>query len=291
MPLHAGDQQPAHAGDAVQALDVDGAHHRVQKGRGDVLDQRDHGVAEDVPQGDAVLAGALGPGQQDIVLVALVHHVAAQPHGVKGDVAQAHREHRQDPVPQVIGVEQKAHVQGGGAVHLDIQIVDRRRHRLDQDDDGRADLVGQPVLEPAHHQPQGDAQNQGHHHGRHAHLDGDGQLVGEDVHHRHVDPVDVADPEIALEGVAPEPEDLHGQRVQQAHGLQAGLDLGLGHFFVVGKVAFHRHQPEQAEHERHDDEQRQDRMPDPLGQIFYHIRRPFFIKTGGRSCCKGGPLS
>ena len=81
-----------------------------------------------------------------------------------------------------------------------------------------------------------------------------------------------------MQGVLPEVPDLHRKRVQQAHGLQARLDLGLGHFFVICKVAFHRHQPQQAEHERYNDEQRQDGTPDAFCQIFQHIcAHPSFV--------------
>ena len=84
VALHTGDQQPAHAGDAVQALDVDGTHHGIEKRRGDILHQRHHGVAEHMMQRDIPPAHALGAGKANVVLVAFVHHVAAQPHGVKG---------------------------------------------------------------------------------------------------------------------------------------------------------------------------------------------------------------
>lgn len=121
MALHTGDQQAAHARDAVQAFDVDGADDGVQECGGNVLHQRHHGVAEYVVQGDIVLAHALGAGQLDVVLVALVHHIAAQPHGVERKVCKAHAAHRQHPIAPVGGIEQQAHAHGGGAVHLDIQ--------------------------------------------------------------------------------------------------------------------------------------------------------------------------
>ena len=91
----------------------------------------------------------------------------------------------------------------------------------------------------------------------------------------------MAHTEIAVQSVHPEPPDLHRQRVQQTHGLQTRLDLRLGHFFVVGKVALYRHQPQQAEHERHDDEQRQDGAPDAFCEILHHggYTSLFFLKS------------
>ena len=68
VALDTGDQQAAHARDAVEALDVDGADHSVQEGGGNILHQRHHCVAEDVAQGDVVLTHALGTGKADIVL-------------------------------------------------------------------------------------------------------------------------------------------------------------------------------------------------------------------------------
>ena len=55
VALQTGDQQAAHARDAVQAFDVDGADDGVQEGGGNVLHQRHHGVAEYVVQGDICL--------------------------------------------------------------------------------------------------------------------------------------------------------------------------------------------------------------------------------------------
>ena len=58
--------------------------------------------------------------------------------------------------------------------------------------------------------------------------------------------------------------------------VQIGLDLCLGHFFVVCKVAFHRHEPQQAEHQRHNDEQGQNGAPDAFCEILHHSRAPLF---------------
>ena len=221
-------------------------------------------------QRDIAFAHTLGTGQLDVVLVALVHHIAAQPHGVEGQVCQAHAAHRQHPVAPVGGVEQQAHPQNGGAVHLDVQKVHGSRHGLDEHDEGCAQFVGPAVLAPAHDKPQRDAQHKAQQHSQHAHLDGDGQLLGQDLGYRHVDLVDVAHAQVTVQGVFPEAADLHRQRVQQAHGLQTRLDLGRGHFFVVCKIAFHRHEPQQAEHQRYNDEQRQQRTPDALCEILHH---------------------
>ena len=60
--------------------------------------------------------------------------------------------------------------------------------------------------------------------------DGNGQLLGKDLGHGSVDLVNVAHAQITVQGIPPEMADLHRQRVQQAHGLQPGLDLCLGHF-------------------------------------------------------------
>ena len=214
-----GDQQAAHAGDGIQALDVDGADHSVQEGRGNILHQRHHGVAEDVAQGDVALAHALGQRQPDVILVALVHHVAAQPHGVECHVAQAHGADRQHPVPPVGGIKQQTHAQGGGAVHLNIKVIHGSRHSLNEHDDGGADLIRPAVLEPAHQQTHGNADDQAQQHGEHAHLDGDGQLLGQDAGDRGVYLINMAHAQVAVEGIPPEAADLHRQRVQQAHGL------------------------------------------------------------------------
>ena len=201
-------------------------------------------------QRDVVFAHALGQCQADVVLVALIHHVAAQPHAVEGHVAQAHGADGQHPVFPVGGIEQQADAQRGGAVHLDIQIIHGGRHGLDEHDDGRADLIRPAVLEPAHEQAQRDADDQAQQHGENTHLHRDGQLFGQDAGHRRIDLINMADAEVAVQCIPPEPPDLHRQRVQQAHGLEARLDLGLGHFFVVCKVAFHGHQPQQVKIER-----------------------------------------
>ena len=219
VALDTGDQQAAHARDAVEALDIDRADHSVQEGGGNILHQRHHCVAEDVAQGDVVFTHALGTGKADIVLVALVHHVPAQPHGVERHVAQTHGADGQHPVFPVGGVEEQAHVQRGGAVHLDVQIIHCRRHSLDEDDDGRADLIGPAALETAHEQAHRDADDKAQQHGVHAHLDGNGQLLGEDAGDGSVDLIDVAHAEVAVEHIDPEAADLHRQRVQQTHGL------------------------------------------------------------------------
>ena len=276
MALHTGDQQAAHARDAVQAFDVDGADDGVQECGGNVLHQRHHGVAEYVVQGDIVLAHALGAGQLDVVLVALVHHIAAQPHGVERKVCKAHAAHRQHPIAPVGGIEQQAHAHGGGAVHLDIQKVHCRRHRLNEHDECRAQLIRPAALITAHDKAQRDAQHKAQQHGQHTHFDGNGQLLGKDLGHGSVELVNVAHAQITVQRIPPEMADLHRQRVQQAHGLQPGLDLCLGHFFVVCKVAFHRHEPQQAEHQRHNDEQGQNGASDAFCEILHHSRAPLF---------------
>ena len=180
--------------------------------------------------------------------------------------------------PPVGGVEQQAHAHHRGAVHLDVQVVHGSGHGLDEHDDGRTDLIRPAVLEAAHEQPHGDAHHKAQQHGEHTHLHRDGQLLGQNAGDGGVHLINMAHAEVAVEGIPPEPPDLHRQRVQQTHGLQSGLDLRLGHFFVVCKVAFHGHQPQQAEHERHNDEQRQNRAPDAFGQIFEHIcAHPSFV--------------
>ena len=197
---------------------------------------------------------------------------------VECHVAQAHGADRQHPVPPVGDIKQQTHAQGGGAVHLNIKVIHGGRHSLNEHDDGGADLIRPAVLEPAHQQAHGNADDQAQQHGEHAHLDGDGQLFGQDAGDRGVYLINMAHAQVAVEGIPPEAADLHRQRVQQAHGLKARLDLGLGHFFVVCKVAFHRHQPQQAEHERYNDEQRQDGTPDAFCQIFQHIcAHPSFV--------------
>ena len=213
-------------------------------------------------QRDIAFAHTLGTGQLDVVLVALVHHIAAQPHGVERKVCKAHAAHRQHPIAPVGGIEQQAHAHGGGAVHLNVQKVHGGRYGLNEHDDGCAQLIRPAALASAHDKAQRDAEDQAEQHGQHAHFDGNGQLLGKDLGHGSVELVNVAHAQITVQCVPPEMADLHRQRVQQAHGLQARLDLGLGHFFVVCKVAFHRHQPQQAEHERYNDEQRQDGTPD-----------------------------
>ena len=62
----------------------------------------------------------------------------------------------------------------------------------DEDDDGRADLIGPAALEAAHEQAHRDADDKAQQHGVHAHLDGDGQLLSEDAGDGGVDLIDVA---------------------------------------------------------------------------------------------------
>ena len=227
-------------------------------------------------QGNAALAHALGPGQLYVILVAFVHHVAAQPHGVERKVCKAHAAHRQHPIAPVGGIEQQAHAHGGGAVHLNVQKVHGGRHGLNEHDDGCAQLIRPAAPAPAHDKAQRDAENQAEQHGQHTHFDGNGQLLGKDLGHGSVELVNVAHAQITVQRVPPEMADLHRQRVQQTHGLQPGLNLCLGHFFVVGKIALYRHEPQQAEHQRHDDEQGQDRAPDAFCEIWHHRCAPHF---------------
>ena len=91
--------------------------------------------------------------------------------------------------------------------------------------------------------------------------------------------IDMAHAKVAVQGVLPKAPYLHRQGIQKTHGLQPGLNLRLGHFFVVCKVAFHRHEPQQAEHQRHDDKQRQHRAPDALCKILHHgVHLSFYLK-------------
>ena len=222
-------------------------------------------------QRDLILAHALGACQADVVLVALVHHVAAEPHGVERNVAQAHGTDRQHPVFPVGGVKQQAHAQCRGAIHLDVQVVHGAGHCLDEHDDGGADLIRPAGFKTPHEHAHGDADDKAQQHGVYTHLHRDGQLLGQDAGDGSVDLINMAHAQVAMQGIFPETDDLHRERVQQAHGLQAGLDLHLGHFFIVRKIAFHRHQPQKTEHERDDDEQCQNRAPDTFRQIFEHI--------------------
>ena len=80
--------------DTVRAFDVDGADDGVQECGGMYSASGTMAFADHVVQGDIVLAHALGAGQLDVVLVALVHHIAAQPHGVERKVCKAHAAHR-----------------------------------------------------------------------------------------------------------------------------------------------------------------------------------------------------
>lgn len=142
-----------------------------------ILHQRHHGIAEHMMQRDIPPAHALGAGKANVVFVAFVHHVAAQPHGVKGKVCKAHAAHRQHPVAPVCGVEQKPHAHGRRAVHLDVQKVHRSGHSLYQHDERCAQLIRPAALVLPHDKTQRDAQHKAEQHGQHAHLHRDGQLL------------------------------------------------------------------------------------------------------------------
>ena len=64
-------------------------------------------------------ADALGTGQTDVILVQLVYHIAAHPHGVGGNAAQRHGDHRQDPADGPVLIKDHGQRQPGGDLGLD----------------------------------------------------------------------------------------------------------------------------------------------------------------------------
>ncbi len=72
--------KPAHAGDRVQSLNVEGAGNREQDGVGSDWDIGNEGVSKDVLKGNLGAAHAFSLCQSNVVLVQLVHHVTAHPH-------------------------------------------------------------------------------------------------------------------------------------------------------------------------------------------------------------------
>ena len=97
-------------------------------------------------QRDVVFAHALDAGEGDIILLAFVHHIAPQPHGIIGDVSQGHGKHGKYPRFPVIDVKDQANAQQLRAVKLNEQIIDRGRNRLDKDDKRRSQVIEELAL-------------------------------------------------------------------------------------------------------------------------------------------------
>ncbi|MPN37410.1 hypothetical protein SDC9_184927 [bioreactor metagenome] len=69
-----------------------------------------------MPHGDPAARHALGAGQLDIILVDLIHHVAAQPHRVIGDGPQRHGDDRQYPGDRLRIIKQHGDIHRAGTV-------------------------------------------------------------------------------------------------------------------------------------------------------------------------------
>ncbi len=233
--------------------------------------------------GDLGSGYALGPGQLHIVLVALVHHIAPQPHGVVGDVAQGKGKDGQQPGGGPSGVEEHGGPGQTAAVKLNEQIVDRCGDRLDHHHEHSAQPV--PDLPPGaggagHEDAQRQAQQQGDAQG--AEADGQGQrhLAADDVQHADAHPVFVAHPQIPLKNALPEFGHLHGERIGESQLLKSHPDLGGAHLLKVLEVALHRHEPEQGKDDGDNDKQGQQRTEQPLSDIFRHRGTSFWVGAG-----------
>ena len=99
------------------------------------------GVAENVLSGDLRGGHALGPGQADIILIGLVHHVPPQPHGVIGDIAQRQGEDGENEGGGPVQVHPEGHIEDRRAEELDHQIVNGGGDGLNEHHKGGAQLV------------------------------------------------------------------------------------------------------------------------------------------------------
>ena len=227
---------------------------------------------------DALAGDALGARQADVVLVQLVHHVAAQPHRVIRRIAQGHGEHRQNPGDRIGLVKEHGNAQKAGAVELDEDVIHRRRHRVDEDDVDRAELVPEASLSLGHGRAQRDAQHQRERHGEHAHFDGQRRLLGDDAGDGRAHAVAGGGAQIPVHQALQEVPKLYRDGIVEAQLVELGLDHRLVRLLKIIKIALDRHLAQQNKDHRNDDQQRQKRGGQPLQGVFQHaLFTTFFI--------------
>ena len=205
---------------------------------------------------DLLFRDALGARKAHVVLVHLVHHVAAQPHRVGRGGAQRHGEDRQNPRQIVRLVKEHGDAQRRGAVELDEDVVHGGGNGIDEDDEHRAELIPELALASCHRRAQRNTHHQRQRHGQHAQLDGDGRLLGDDAGNRRADAVTRGIAQIALQQVLQEVKELHGNGIVQAQLFELGVDGRLIGLFKVVKIALNRHLAQEHKDHRDDDQQR-----------------------------------
>ena len=218
-----------------------------------------------MPAHDFVVGHALGARELDVIAVELIDHVAADPHRVVGRRAERHADERQDVAQRLFGVEE--HRQGRRCRHrdLDEQIVDDRRHGVDEDDVARAELVPEAVLFSGHEHAQRAAQHQRDADGAQAEAHGIRHLLAEDLGHRGLGLQRHGAAEVEMNQIVIEVEQLLIPRVEQAHVFENLLFVFLVHRVrAAAEVSLHRHQAHQQEHDRNDDEHGDDGRADAL---------------------------
>ena len=209
-------QQTAHAGDGVQGLHVNGAGDGHQQRTGDQLDHGHHRIAEHVAEPDGAVGHALCPGQLDVVLVGLVHHVAAQPHTVAGQSQGQNGQHHCDGFALA---PKHGAVQQFGAVNLDQQEIDGVGHGLDDDDIRVAQFIQDAALVQRHGDTQDHAQRQRDCHRDQAEPQRNQDLGRQDLRDGHIFTITAGNTQVALENALQKAEHLDINRVLQSQFL------------------------------------------------------------------------
>jgi len=84
---------------------------------------------------------ALGHGELDIVLVELVYHIAAHPHGIARHSTQRKRDCWQNPAFYLIPVEKQGQRKKARQIQLNKKQVNSRRHGVDKYNVPCADFI------------------------------------------------------------------------------------------------------------------------------------------------------
>ena len=157
-------EQTARAGNGIQAFDHQRAGNDKQQIAGQIDDQRNNRISENVLFPDLLLGKALHQRKFDIILVFLIHHKAAQPQCIVGNTAQRQTDGGQYPRFRPVAIVNQRQIKQLGDPHLNKEQIDNRRHGANQQNIKGTQLVAPAIFEPDHQQTEQQTKCDAQHH-------------------------------------------------------------------------------------------------------------------------------
>ena len=176
-------------------------------------------------------------------------------------------EHRQNPGDGIAPLEEHGNLQKVRGVHLNENIIDRRRHGVDNHDKQGAEFIPELALGTGHGRAQGNAQRHGQRHGQKPQQNGHGSLLGDDAANGCAHPIAGGSAQISPQQAGKKVLQLHGDGVVQAQRFQPRIDDRGAELIIIFEIALDGHLAKKHKYDGQHDHQGNGRAHQPAQNI------------------------